>query len=154
EPQDLCKNPRALPHFLPPIPLQKSMDGLRMVRSRVGQRILNQPARHGARSSGSRGGPESDRRAGLAWRRGHHAAPTFDEERKFGGYEELSGRFDEKFRGYEETSRRFDRMIGGSQESCVASDRMVGGSQESCVASDRMVGGSQESCVASDRMVG
>src|SRR5208337_2116588 len=82
EPQDLCKNPRALPHFLPPIPLQKSMDGLRMVRSRVGQRILNQPARHGARSSGSRGGPESDRRAGLAWRRGHHAAPTFDEERK------------------------------------------------------------------------
>src|SRR5208337_3798240 len=82
EPQDLCKNPRALPHFLPPIPLQKSMDGLRMVRSRVGQRILNQPARHGARSSGSRGGPESDRRAGLAWRRGHHAAPTFDEERQ------------------------------------------------------------------------
>ena len=55
-----------------------------MVRSRVGQRILNQPARHGARSSGSRGGPESDRRAGLAWRRGHHAAPTFDEERVLG----------------------------------------------------------------------
>ena len=35
------------------------MDGLRMVRSRVGQRILNQPARHGARSSGSRGGPRA-----------------------------------------------------------------------------------------------
>jgi len=59
------------------------MDERRMVRCRAGQRFLNQPARHGARSSGSRGGPESERRAGLASCRADHAAPNFDEERNF-----------------------------------------------------------------------
>jgi hypothetical protein len=59
------------------------MDERRMVRCRAGQRFLSQPARHGARSSGSRGCPESDRRAGLASCHTDHAAPTFDEERLF-----------------------------------------------------------------------
>jgi hypothetical protein len=54
-----------------------------MVRCRVGQRALNQPARHGARSSGSCPCPESERRAGLALGHRDHVIPTFDEERDF-----------------------------------------------------------------------
>jgi hypothetical protein len=60
------------------------MDERRMVRCRAGQRFLKQPARHGARSSGSRGCPKSDRRAGLASPYADQAAPTFDEEREIG----------------------------------------------------------------------
>ena len=54
KPRNLCQNPsRAAPFPSLRFPCRNPRDGRRMVRCRVGQRFLNQAARHGARSSGS-----------------------------------------------------------------------------------------------------
>src|ERR1019366_4956751 len=58
------------PHSHPPISSRKPMDGRRMVRCRVGRRLLDLHARHGARNSGSRQASRerAPRRApALAW---------------------------------------------------------------------------------------
>jgi transposase, IS5 family len=60
-----------------------------MVRCRMGQRFLSQPARHEARISGSSRASQSEPPAGLTLRAPDHAAPAFDEERKKAGTAEV-----------------------------------------------------------------